>query len=129
MSSPFGVPDPRIALPSPRLVAPKMGPLHAVEFVIEIVGPRTMSAAAAGVLAQPNWFQALGQPNIWVMAPMDTTWQPLAASVTGSYDSLALTWPILGSNGTLTADSAQRLADTAERFAVTVERRALPMPP
>jgi hypothetical protein len=88
-----------------------------------------MPANAVAALLKPDWFRALGEPRIWVMAPQDTVWQPLTAAIVGSYDSLALTWPLLGVQGNLSSRSALTLAGTAERFAGTVQRRALPMPP
>jgi hypothetical protein len=110
-------------------VVQKVGPLHQVEFVIEIVGPKSMPAKVVASLLQPDWFRALGEPRIWVMAPQDTAWQPLTAAIVGSYDSLALTWPLLGAEGNLSKRSVLTLAGTAERFAATVQRRSLTMPP
>jgi len=129
VSEPFGSPNPAIALPAAPTLAQKPGPLHQVEFVIEIVGPRSVPAGAVAALLRPEWQGPLGAPRVWVMAPQDTAWQPLTATVAGAYDSLVLTWPYIGPDGHLSSRSAATLADTAERFAASIQRRALAMPP
>jgi hypothetical protein len=128
----FGVPlapDPAIAL-RPLNIQPntKSGPIHKVQFVIEFVGPRSIPAAAASPLLQPQWYEALGQPAIWVMRPSDLQWQPFVSSVDGSLDSLALTWDMVTPQGTLSSASALQLLQFAERFGPTISRRAMPMP-
>ena len=129
MSEAFGSPAPGIALSAAPTLPQKPGPLHQVEFVVEIVGPKSVPASAAAALLRAEWQGPLGYPRVWVMAPQDTVWQPLTTSVTGSYDSLVLTWPYIGAEGHLTSRSAITLAGTAERFAAGVQRRALTMPP
>jgi hypothetical protein len=133
VSSPFDVPlvaDPAVALPPLTIDLPvKTGPLYTVQFVVELVGPKSLPAAAAAGLLQPNWHAALGQPESWVMAPADTVWQPLTARTDGSYDSLALTWDFLSSRGHLSSTSATHLYSIAEQFGQAIERRAMPIPP
>jgi len=129
VSAPFGTPNPSLALPAAPSVPQQPGPLHQVEFVVEVVGPASIPASAVAALLKPDWQAALGAPRIWVMAPKDTAWQPLTAAVDGSYDSLVMTWPYLSGEGHLTSRSAITLAGTAERFAAGVNRRALTIPP
>ncbi len=69
MSAAFGSPNPGVALPPPASLTEKSGPLHRVELVIEIVGPKSMPAKSVAALLQPDWFRALGEPRMWVMAP------------------------------------------------------------
>lgn len=122
-------PDPQIALQPIELDAPlKTGPLHKVQFVIEFVGQRTVLAGNAAQLLAPDWYNALGQPNILAMRPADLQWQPLTPSLDGSYDSLAMTWDLLTSQGTLSSASAAHLLALAERFAPYIQRRAVAMP-
>ncbi|MHB8635308.1 MAG: hypothetical protein ACYC96_02430 [Fimbriimonadaceae bacterium] len=129
MSASFGAPDPGVALSTPPSLLPKPGPLHQVEFVIELVGPNSVPAAAADALLKPEWQAPLGQPRVWAMTPQDTMWQPLTPRTDGSYDSLVLCWPYLGAAGHLTSRSAITLAGAAERFASGIHRRALTLPP
>jgi hypothetical protein len=129
VSATFGSPVPGVALSAAPALPQKPGPLHQVEFVVEIVGPKSVPATAAAALLTSEWQGALGFPRVWVMAPKDTVWQPLTTSVSGSYDSLVLTWPYMGAGGHLTSRSAITLAGTAERFATGVQRRALTLPP
>ncbi len=133
MSSPFDVPlvaDPAVALPPLQINLPsKPGPLYTIQFVIELVGPRTLPAAAAAGLLQQDWHSALGEPEAWIMAPADEHWRPLPTAQSGSYDSLALTWDFVSSRGHLNNGSAAHLFSVAERFGQAVERRAMPIPP
>lgn len=128
----FGVPlafDPSVALPSLSIASnAKSGPLHKIQFVIEFVGPRTILAAGAAQLLNPQWFQALGQPAVWVMRPSDLSWQQLNSIMDGSLDSLALTWDMITPQGSLTSASSLQLLQFAERFGPTISRRAMPMP-
>ncbi len=122
-------PDPTIALKPFELDFPvKTGPLHKVQFVIEFVGQRTVLAGNAAQLLSPDWFQALGQPNLLAMRPADLQWQPLTPAVDGSYDSLAMTWDLLTPLGSISGASAKHLLELAERFAPYIQRRALAMP-
>lgn len=129
----FGGPlqrDPSFALNAAPSPAPaKAGPLHRVQFVIELVGPRTATAQQVKALLQPNWFQALGQPEIFVMAAADAVWRPLRdTDIAGAYDSIALAWDMVKEGHKLSKASAQHLLGTAESFAQAVGRRAMPMP-
>jgi hypothetical protein len=132
MPDPFGVPlqpDPAIALQPLQVdVAPKPGPLHRVQYVIEFVGPRTMPAPPVAQLLKPEWYEALGRPLLWAMRPSDLHWQRLTPSTDGSYDSLAMAWDFLTPSGELTRGSATQLFQFAERFGPQVNRRAMPIP-
>ena len=128
----FGQPliaDPELALPKLQLdFVRKTGPLHKVEFVIEFVGQRSVLAGAAVQLLSPEWFQALGQPQCFAMRPADLHWQRLTPALDGSYDSLALSWPFIGRQGSITSQSAKHLLDLAEQFGPFLQRRAMAMP-
>ena len=114
-----------IAPPLPEL--PDPAPLHQVQYVIEIVGPRSMTASEARVLLDPAWQRALGQPEAYVMGPADTRWRTLVADdPTGSYDSLA--WDLIGRHGSLHGESAARLLAALEPLATNLQRRAMPLP-
>lgn len=130
----FGGPlqrDPSFALAAAPASPPvRPGPLHRVQYVIELVGPRTATAAQIKALLQPNWFQALGQPAIFVMAAADASWRPLVETdAAGAYDSIALAWDMVKDGHKLGKASAQHLLHTAESFANAVGRKAMPMPP
>jgi hypothetical protein len=96
--------------------------------VVELVGPRSVPAAAAVHLLDPRWFGALGEPEIWCMAPTDTAWKPLPPETDGSYDSLALAWDLKSDRGKLTGVACQSLLARAGEYAEHVQRRAMPMP-
>ncbi|MCB8933125.1 MAG: hypothetical protein H6534_06745 [Chthonomonadaceae bacterium] len=103
--------------------------MHKVQYVVEIVGPRSLPSAAAKALLDPKWQGPLGDPQTFVMGPADARWRPLVASdPTGSYDSLALTWNLLKHHGALGAASARHLLAVAQTFAEQVQRRAIPLP-
>lgn len=128
----FGQPlkaDPEVALQPLQLDLPlKSGPLHKIQFVIEFVGQRTVLAGNAAQLLSPDWYQALGHPKLHAMRPADLQWQPLTPSTDGSYDSLALTWDLLGKPGNITSVSAAHLLDLSEAFSPYIQRRAMAMP-
>src|SRR5690349_1319330 len=104
-------------LPIPSIAPLVPAPARKVQFVVELVGPRTVPAAQAGELLHPNWRAALGQPELWAMRPADAAWQPLRALTQGSYDSIALAWDMVTPQGDLSAASAIHLAGVAEQFA------------
>lgn len=128
----FGQPlraDPEVALQPLRLDTPmKSGPLHKIQFVIEFVGQRSVIAANAAQLLAPDWYQALGKPQLHCMRPADLQWKPLTNSPDGSYDSLAMTWDMLAKTGTFSSGSAGHLFSLAETFAPYIQRRAMAMP-
>jgi hypothetical protein len=132
MDDVFGVPlrpDPAIALP--RFwsgVRHQVGPIHRLQYVIELVGPRSVPAFAASMLLDKSWFAALGEPQLYCMAAKDVAWQPLTDTRDGAYDSLALCWDFVGPRGVLGSRAAQHLLDTAAKFGEQIQRRALPMP-
>lgn len=129
----FGTPlgrDPAIALPALRLqIPPVYGPVRMLQFVVEIVGPRTIPASSVQVLMQPHWQQALGNPEIYVMAGADAHWRSLAPNDgSGAYDSLALAWDLMGPRGEMTVQVAENLWTASEDLAKQLGRRALAMP-
>ena len=114
-------------LPSPSIPPLVRGPVRAVQFVVEIVGPRTVPATQAAELLRPDWRAALGHPELWAMRPADTVWNPLKASQHGSYDSIALAWDMVSPVGEMSPASATHLVGLVERFANPLGRRAIPM--
>jgi hypothetical protein len=132
VSNVFGQPlsrDPRVALPPVPVHKPERpGPEHKVQLVVEFVGPRSCPAAAAAALLDPKWHSALGEPQIFVMAPADKDWQPLPGRTDGSYDSIALAWDLVADKGELTSQAAAHLLQVAESFATHIQRRAMPLP-
>lgn len=123
-------PDPAIALREEgiRFPALKPGPVHGAQFVIEIAGPKSVPAGQAHALMSSEWQNALGRPEVWSMAPSDPAWRPMNVADSGSYDSVALAWDLLGEKGELSSRAASHLVQTAERFAQSVQRRAFPFP-
>lgn len=120
--------DPSVALVEP-VVAPLLtGPAHHAQFVVELVGPRSLPAQSASTLLGPQWHGALGNPEIFCMAAADTVWRPMPVATQGSYDSVALCWDILSDHGSLNPKSGQHLLQVAEQFAGQIGRRAMPMP-
>lgn len=121
-------PDPAVALPRISVSSPKTGPLHRVELIIELVGPRSVPAPSLQPLLQPTWTAALGEPRLWAMQPADTAWAPLDPSRGGSFDSVAASWDLVSERGQLSSASAHHLLATAERFAAGIGRRAVAIP-
>jgi hypothetical protein len=127
----FGAPlqaDPAVALPPAPATPDRPGPLHKVQFVVELVGDRTVPAGRVASLLSPEWRAALGEPEAFAMAPSDDRWRPLAAATQGSYDSVALCWDFHSERGSLNQTSAQRLLDSAAQFAASIGRKAVPLP-
>ena len=123
-------PNSAVAISSPPARNPEPnGPHHKVQFVVEFVGHRSVPATVAAALHSPQWFQALGSPELFAMSPSDQVWQTLTTRTDGSYDSLALAWDLLSANGQLTGSSANHLLKVAEGFASEIQRRAMPLPP
>ncbi len=120
--------DPSVAL-KPLSVAPyKAKAFYSkLEFVIEIVGPRTMSSSLAMAALRPDWQNALANPKVVGMAPADSDWQVITSqSVAQVFDSLAFCWPFMKPNGNLSNASAQHLLSVSESFSNQVQRRAIP---
>jgi hypothetical protein len=136
MSTPFRDPfdgqlvrEPSVALPDTVPVPiERDGPRTRIEAVIEFVGPRSIPAHAAARLLDPDWFAALGQPAAWAKRPADTQWQRLTGDRNGSYDSLALSWPLIRPQGDLTPHAAGRLHQTVQPYAQAIERIAILIP-
>ena len=128
---PFGGalgPDPTVVLPRLTLPPLKTGPLYRIEFVVELVGQRTVPAASASRLLDADWFGALGSPFLWAMRPVDTAWQPMTGSKDGSYDSIALSWRVITERGSINRAAADRLLEVAEGFAKGIGRKAVGVP-
>ncbi|HJP82560.1 MAG TPA: hypothetical protein VJ835_03565 [Fimbriimonadaceae bacterium] len=126
--APLG-PKPGVSLlPLPRPKPEPTGPVHHVQFVVELVGPRSCPAATAAQLLGPQWYSALGEPQIFKMSPADQTWQVLTPATDGSYDSLALAWDLVSDRGRLSSSAASHLLHVAESFAAHIQRRAMAMP-
>jgi len=129
----FGEPllkDPAVALPAVT-VHPKItpGPVRKQQLVIELVGPRTVPAQTAKTLLDPQWFEALGEPQVFIMSGSDQFWRELTKSdASAAYDSIALAWDLISTKGHLSGNSAQHLWTMAEEFAKQVQRRAMAMP-
>lgn len=122
-------PDPQIALqPCQIPIRKKTGPLPRLQFVIEFVGPRSVSAGTAAYLLHPQWFAALGEPQAFVMSTADLEWRPLTANTAGSYDSIAIAWNLLTPKGQFTKKTAEHLFGVADQFAQVIERKAMAMP-
>lgn len=123
--------DPAVALDlnSIRLPSDKPGPLTKVQFMIEIVGPRSVPSAAALSILDSPWREGLGEPEVYVMGAMDSAWRaPMRPDPAGSLDSIVLVWDYLSRRGSLCRAAAERLLQTAERFANGLQRRAMPLP-
>jgi len=129
----FGGPlsaDPSIALPGNVVgTVEKTGPLHRVEFVIELIGQTSVPAHAAARLLDYDWYEALDRPRAWSMRSADTQWQRLISTKDGSFDSLAISWPIVRAKGNLGAMRARQLYDFATQFGEAISRKAAPIPP
>ncbi|MBC8065129.1 MAG: hypothetical protein H7Y17_09885, partial [Chlorobia bacterium] len=105
------------------------GPEHRVQFVIELVGPRSCPAVTAASLLDQQWHDALGKPQVFAMSPADKDWQELTPRTDGSYDSIALAWDLAPDQGELTSQAAAHLFQVAESFGTHIQRRAMPLPP
>lgn len=123
--------DPSLALP--KIDVPRFQPkafYPKLEFVVEIVGPRTVPANQALAALRPDWQAALASPKVVCMAPSDTEWQILTNGTRAqAFDSLAFCWPFLSPKGQLTRRSAAHLLAVSESFAGQIQRRAIPHMP
>jgi hypothetical protein len=116
----------RLAAPSiPSL--PPARPVLELDFMVELVGPRTVTAAEIAILGTPAWSLPLGEPTLWVMAGADTAWRRPSAH-DAAYDSVALTWRIVRGEDALNGGSAEHLTNLADQFAAHIQRRAMPLP-
>lgn len=106
----------------------KVGPLPLVQFTIEWVGPRSVLASEASELLNQEWYQGLGMPYLWCMSPSDASWQRMQILNSGSYDSIAASWDIVGDRGHLQSSAAMHLLKVAESFGSRIERRPIPLP-
>lgn len=124
-------PDPAVALrPIPiDEHAEQTGPLHRVQYVIELVGPRTAPSASIKPLLDRQWQDTLGRPQVYVMAAADKFWRKLDASdPAGAYDSIALAWDLFSDSGALSQSSAMHLLKNAEHLAGQLNRIAMALP-
>lgn len=106
----------------------KGGPLYRVQFVIEYVGPRSISSAMAANLLAPSWNMPFGRPYLFAMRASDLSWQTLLPDTSGTYDSLCMAWDLITTQGTLSGQSCRKLQKLAEDFGPHIQRRAMPMP-
>ena len=113
----------------PVLPPLRTGPLPRIQWVVELVGPRSVAAADALRLLDPDWKGILGQPIVWAMAARDDRWQELLGHSATSFDSLALSWDLVDPRGSLTRTAAETLLARAAEFGEAVGRRALPLWP
>lgn len=99
--------------------------MRQVQFVIEMVGPRTVASESVKGLLHPQWANLLPEAEIFVMSGADASWRILnSADPAGAYDSVALAWPI----SRVSAQTAQQYWNVCEDFAKQVGRRALAIP-
>ncbi len=121
--------DPSVALQTPVLNPQSAaGPSHRLQFIVEFVGPRTTPASLANALFDPKWYAALGKPERWTMSAADNQWQPMVQTMSGSYDSIAISWDLLSPKGEITAEAAAHLFSAAEKLSTHFNRRAIPLP-
>jgi len=123
-------PDPKVALKTCTLNRQIPGPQHKVQYVVELVGPRTIPTQSAASCLDSRWRNALGDPEIFVMAASDDRWRPYeAGDQAAAYDSLAFAWDFVSRRGSLSNAAAQNLLNVAEQLGKALSRRAMPMPP
>jgi hypothetical protein len=122
-------PDPRVALPSlpPRPL--QDGPLNRVQFVIELVGQYATRGGSISQLLQPQWFAALGQPNVFVLPSGEQDWRRLTPSNDGLFDSICLAWNYLTPQGRLSVPSAAHLLQVSESYASQIGRYSVSLTP
>jgi len=120
--------DPAVALPTVSIPQFKSKAFYAkLEFVVEIVGPRTISATLAKAALRQDWQSALARPKVVGMSPADTEWQLISDKTLAQvFDSLAFCWPFITAKGSLTNASAAHLLSVSESYANQVQRRAIP---
>lgn len=124
-------PDPARALPPLRLppFEPTVGPYLKVQYVVEIVGREPIPSQAAKELLSPGAQAALGEPEVFVMSPLDKRWRVLwQGDESALYDSLALAWDLVTPRGKINEDTAKELWNRCEQVASRMKRKAIPMP-
>jgi hypothetical protein len=127
----FGGPlqvDPAIAIRTDDIEIPSFtGPSPKTQLVIEWVGPKSITAQSFQAILDPRWHEALGRPELWVMASADVVWRmPIPSDA--SYDSVACAWNFEGHGGELSPTSATHLLNALTQFVEPLGRRAMPMP-
>ncbi len=123
--------DPQVALDIAQIAFPEIGvgPLHATQYVIELVGPRTARGETTRSLLSPSALGALGNPSVFVLGLADVNWAPLTPSDSRpSYDSIALCWDVVSSRGTLSSGSAAQLLERVRPITERLERIPMPLP-
>lgn len=116
-------------LPALQVPTPAAGPVHKLQYTIELVGERSVLAEPVRALLNPDWQSALGQPQIFVMAAADTRWRRLDPSDgAAAYDSLLLAWDLLSQQGALSRQSADHLLQVSQNLAQQLSRLAMPIP-
>jgi hypothetical protein len=122
--------DPDRVIPPLRLppFEPTVGPYLKVQYVIELVGRDPIPSAAAKELLSPGAQASLGEPEVFVMSPLDRRWKVLwQGEQDAAFDSLALAWDLVSSRGRISQASAQELWERCEQVASRVNRKAVPL--
>ncbi|MER3413649.1 MAG: hypothetical protein C4341_05320 [Armatimonadota bacterium] len=108
---------------------PSVGPYLTVQYVIELVGRDPIPSAAAKELLSPPAQRSLGQPEVFVMSPLDRRWKVLwQGEEAAAFDSLALAWDLVTPGGKISEASAKTLWERSEQVAFRLNRKAVPMP-
>jgi len=126
-------PDPAVALAPLTLppYSPDPGPLHKVQFVIELVGKALIHQSDAQKLLDKRSKAAMGEPLIFAMAPGWKRWQLLTPTTNEKgFDSLCFAWDFVARSGnTLSRKSATELLRRASEIAFSFGRKAVPLRP
>lgn len=108
---------------------PTVGPYLKVQYVIELVGRDPIPAEAAKELLSSGAQSSLGEPEVFVMSPLDRRWKVLwQGEQDAAFDSLALAWDLVSSRGRISEASAKALWERCEQVASRLNRKAVPLP-
>lgn len=124
-------PDPARALPPLRLppFEPTVGPYLKVQYVVELVGREPIPADAAKELLSSAAQASLGEPEVFVMSPLDRRWRVLwLGEEATAFDSLALAWDLVSPRGKISQASATALWERCDQVAARLNRKAIPLP-
>lgn len=109
---------------------PDEGPYHKIQYIIELVGRQLVPADSARAFLEPKNRKALGEPDIYVMAPGQKRWRRLWSGDDAiTYDSLAFAWDLVTGRGLLNKKAAKELWKRTEDIGKSLSRRAVPLPP
>lgn len=107
---------------------PTVGPYLKVQYVIELVGKEPIPAEAAKELLAPGAQASLGEPEVFVMSPLDRRWKVLwPGEQDTAFDSLALAWDLVSSRGRISEASAQELWNRCAQVASRLNRKGVPL--